>query len=72
MFGECQSTMCEVVWLFFAQEVFPGTVCGSSLCVVSWGASHTNAAAKGYQDFSDIRTESKAVDSTLQMACACS
>lgn len=24
------------------------------------------------QDFSDVKTESKAVDSTLQIACACS
>lgn len=29
-------------------------------------------AAQENQDFSDIKTESKAVDNTLQMACACS
>lgn len=29
-------------------------------------------AAEENQDFSDIRTESKAVDNTLQIACACS
>lgn len=33
-------------------------------------ARHRQAART--QDFSDVSAESKAVDSTLQMACACS
>lgn len=74
MFGEWQSTMCKVVWLLFAQEVFPRTVWLQAVRGVTSNpsASHTNTAAEGNQDFSDIKTESKAVDNTLQMACACS